>query len=266
MKTLRNSIIHGGNKRNFVRSLLASMAVLACSSTVMALPIDVNFQDMADGSWGESAWKPLSLSADFGLDVDIYGTYNGNNVYAYLDYGKAGLGTCRDLNTTDPAKINTKKSGSGSNLCSPSSDDNVNVYDGLGEGLKFLFNQNITVKDIWFNNNHDRDYGMEGDTVTVGGVNHTFVGARNDADLGWRYSFGGDGLTFAPTQMLTIDYFVPGDGSELRGEEFYISAVLFDLPPQLSTLRVPSAVPLPSTLALFGLGIAGLGWSRCKKA
>jgi hypothetical protein len=249
-----------------LKKLLASAAVLTCSSAAFALETTVNFQTMADSDWGESAWSKLSLN-ELGLDVDITGIYNGDTVFAYLDHsgggnasrsGQAGLGTCRALNSN--ASSDVKKPSNTSNSCSPSSDDNVNVYDDKGEGLKFTFNQNLTVKEIWFNNNHDPDYGMDGDTVVINGSNHTF-GARSNFDLGWLFEFGPEGFTFAPTQMLTIDYFVPGVGSNLLGEEFYISAVVFD-----DTPRDPdNPVPVPSTLALLGLGIAGLGARKRRK-
>ncbi|WOJ95294.1 PEP-CTERM sorting domain-containing protein [Congregibacter variabilis] len=34
----------------------------------------------------------------------------------------------------------------------------------------------------------------------------------------------------------------------------------------LRDISTPTTVPTPTTLALFGLGVAGLGWKRCKKA
>jgi hypothetical protein len=224
--------------------------------------------NLSAGGWGESAWTTLSLLNDFALDVDITGTYSGNDndIYAYLDRGTAGLGTCRNLTRTGTSAKNEKRN-SGGNLCAPSSDDNVNVIkDSAGsvlgvEGLKFTFNEVLTVKKMWLNNNHDPDYGMGGDTVIIDGSNHTFGATRDDAALGWLFDFGSFGKQFNVGEMLTVQYYNLMNTTQLHGEEFYISAVMFDDTP--TDTDIP--VPVPSTLALLGLGIAGLGARKRRK-
>lgn len=246
---------------NTVNKLLGTVAVLAFSGAAAAGPIMINFQTMADGAYGESAFETLSLLGDFGVDVDVSGTYGGQDAYAYLDAGEAGLGVCRDLNSAGDAKLDTKNPNSGSNLCQASSDDNVNTYDGLSEGVKFTFNEEVAITGIWFNNNHDPDYGMDGDTVLIAGSQYTFSSADKDIsnpELGWLFEFGGTNGDFMSGDMLTIDYFIPGPNSMLMGEEFYISAIEFELtPPGKDT-----PVPAPSTLVLLGLGLAGIAAKR----
>lgn len=82
-----------------------------------------------------------------------------------------------------------------------------------------------------------------------------FSGAAGNTKLGWLYSFGGgDGNTgqFNGGSKLDITY---------KDEQFYISAVVFEYTPRNPDIPVP----LPSTLALFGLGLAGLGARRRRK-
>jgi len=244
---------------------LVSTALLAFIGSAQAVPTTVNFQTITDGSgsYGESVWSTLSLYTDFGVDVDITGADGSTDAYAYLDYGKAGLGVCRNLNDAGVAKLNQKNPGSGSNLCAPGSDDNVNMGTS-GESLTFEFLEDLVVTGIWFNNNHDPDYGMDGDTVVINGINHTFddgadpsnhTETRDDVDLGWLFDFSTSTVsdTFLTGDTLNIGYYT---GSSLRAEEFYISAITFD---------TVSTVPEPAVLALLGLGLMGIGATKRKK-
>lgn len=247
------------NKTNTFAKLLGSAAMLTCSSAAFAGSYTINFQDMADGAWGESAWNPMPIDVDGNgtTDVNIFGKYGSQTVYAYLDAGTAGLGTCRELDTrTSQSKVaNTKYPSNGGNLCKDGSDDNVSFYDGISEGLQFSFLKDLDITGIWFNNNHDNPKTLDGDTITIGNVDHMFSGAADNTKLGWLYSFGGDDANtgqFNGGSTLDIKY---------KDEQFYISAVVFDYTPRNPDIPVP----LPSTLALFGLGLAGLGARRRRK-
>lgn len=239
---------------NTLKKQLLSLALLALAGSAQAVPTMVNFQTMADGAYGESAWDPLSLFDDFGLDVEIFGVHGNDSAYAYLDAGTAGLGVCRNLNATGVSNLDSKQPNSGTNLCDPGSDDNVNIHDSIGEALNFVFYEDLTVTKIWLNNNHDSDYGMDGDTVVIGGVNHTFNGAADDADLGWLFEFAGNDGVFSVNDALSIAYYSAA-GTNLIGEEFYISAMEFD----------STNVPEPTILALLGVGLVGFGVSRRRK-
>src|SRR5262245_38805108 len=122
--------------RNLTRiSLLTALLVLP---SVVAHADTIDFKNLADVQWGESAWSPLTITtANF--TVTITATKDGRGAYDYLDSGNAGLGVCGALMAGATANVQTHSTA---NLCNPSDDDNVTT----GEFLTLTFNKNVTIQ------------------------------------------------------------------------------------------------------------------------
>ena len=207
---------------------------------------------------GESSWSTLALGGAFlGLSITGHATIDNDvdgdpstpdlvpdvNQFAYLDWGTAGLGVCKDA-IGAPSGSNTGSSG---NSCAPRSDDNVTV----DEYLEISFDQSVVIENIWFNNNHDHDGLNTGDLVTIGGTDFEvanrgyapgMVGfsTTNGVDADGKFGIGSFYLDGSDT--LTIAF---------NNEQFYVSGIEF------------SAVPVPAAFWLFGTALIGfVGLSR----
>ena len=226
------------NKKIFTS--LAAFLVMLFSSQASAVTFDFIDLTQNGSGLGESSW--LSLSASDHVDLDYFGfkvTGHATNdlpndvagtadteQFAYLDWGTAGLGVCKDA---DGAPSGNNQ-GSSANSCAPRSDDNVTV----GEYLEFSFTQDVVVENIWFNNNHDGGFD-DTDKVTIGLVEYAVMTGFADGDNGI------GSFTLAAGDILKVAY---------NNEEFYVSGMAV------------SAVPVPAAIWLFGtalIGFVGLG-------
>lgn len=208
--------------RSTFAALLLTAGVSANASTTW------NFVSMANS--GEYGISTLSLLGD-GFSVDITGTKNGIDSYAYLDSGHGGLGVCGTLTA--------------GNQCNPANDDNITS----NEVLTMTFNNAVTIDKIWFNNNHDGDGTLSGNNVQIGGTDYSLILATGVPSFSddWTpntsfYVAAGGSLSF---QLASTNF-----------DQFYISG-----------MTVTAAVPEPETYAMLmaGLGLIGFMARRRKQ-
>ncbi len=215
---------------------LLIFSVLSTAS-VSAQAVVIDFADMANGAWGESAWNSLDLSYA-GFNVSVTSTYNGNAAYTYLDRNTGGLGVCRELNAAGNAALNTQTNSS-ANLCNPGDDDNMT----LGETLRLVFDTDVTIGTLWFNNFHDGDRSLLGDSIDIDGSAYTFTNGDNTTPS----------FTLVPYTVLAGEFF----DIAYNNENFYLDAM---------TVSTTVTVPAPATLALMGIGLLGFAGMRRRTA
>lgn len=221
-------------------------SLLFTTGAAQARIIDFVYLTEGAGQLGESAWSTLSLSfAEF--DVDISGS-NGHTVYAYLDFNHAGLGVCGAVDADD---IGVANPGSGSNVCNPSSDDNITE----GEAVHFVFSKDVTITKIWFNNTHDPDRTIiDPDVITIDGDNVLAVGngyapTSNQYNTAGNFNSSVDNW-LGPFSASADTAFIIA----YAGEQFYISGMEV------------AVVPEPCTLVLLGSGVLGIGLFRRRRS
>ncbi|NOZ54220.1 MAG: PEP-CTERM sorting domain-containing protein [Gammaproteobacteria bacterium] len=216
----------------FIKNFLLLIVLIALNNSAHA--VIINFKAMAEagGSHGESAWNPLTFSySDF--DLSITATQQGQDAYAYLDAGNGGLGVCGALYNAGSANQVTN---SGANLCNPGNDDNVTFY----ESLFFVFSNDVTIERIWFNNNHDGDRSLLGDLINIDGAAYMFSNGGYMID-----SYTTTPYTLAGGTIFDIAF---------NNEQYYVSAV-----------EVTTSIPEPTSIALLGLGLLGVGLVRVRR-
>jgi hypothetical protein len=148
-----------------------------------------------------------------------------------------------------------------------------------------IFPGYLAVKNDWSNN-----YGVHTEwfsstptitvnTIMIGGLAPTLVQAQNSDIRGWNddvfFRFADNTAPFTAGTSVSgsitlsgVGLFNPADMSTLE----LVSGLNFTSPisddddwARLEASSPSAVVPLPGTLALLGLGLAGLGWSRRKQ-
>jgi hypothetical protein len=219
-----------------LNKIIFSTFLFASAGSAYATLIDFK----ADANVTEAGYDPLTYVSTSGT-LNITALDGSNKAYAYMDKGNAGLGACPTITS--------------GLQCNPSSDDNVR----RNETVRMIWDTNVLITGIWFNNNHDSDFRLDGDTISIGGDNYLFTASDFDASRS-----SGDGTLSDAVAKRNADflydnyglgrYVSVGSDFDISwvNDQFYISAIEFE------------AVPEPGILALLSIGLIGLVAARRK--
>jgi len=226
---------------NLFKKIVTSTFLFSITGSVYAIPTTIDFKADADAL--ERGY--LSLDSYAGLTITASGPDDPNadgsidlNQYAYMDsrsganVANGGLGACMDVTS--------------SYQCAPSSDDNVT----FGESVHMVWDNDILITGLWFNNNHDGNRSLEGNTISIEGDDYLFNAADFDASRS-----SGDGTLSNAVSLRNADFLYGVSRAVSAGDSFDIS--FFDDQFYVSAIQYET-VPEPGVLALMSLGLIGM--------
>jgi hypothetical protein len=243
-----------------IKQLIAGVGIAAFALSVQATTISF------DGQLKNSTGTALSGTGGTLLDADVYGStlgfgdftvttgYSNNFNLAFANFSMINIIQANDRNVYQD--INPGNGGLGAFTESGRSGDSDNLNSNLGSGsnfdeiLFFNFNQEVLLNTFWFNGNHKETVNTSGNGAqfnifkTTDGNNYSSLYGGQQKPTAAEYL--APNLTTAYSQFAVA---MTGWGDQGG----YVEAIQY------------TSVSAPATIALFGLGLAGLGFTRRKK-
>jgi hypothetical protein len=204
----------------------AAIALLAASSSGFASPVTVLSYDMANGSTGSYNYWDDTYSGSGSKTTD----------FAALSGGKGDL--TDGIKATDNWNVTEAPTGPGPYV----------GWSNFNPVIRFHFGAPVTINGISFNFDDANGFGGVSTplSVTVGGT--TYAVADPVGSAPFQFDLTGLGLTVSDLD-ITLNR---------RTNWVFVSEISFD------DGRSGGVVPEPGALALLGLGLAGLAFSRRK--
>ena len=147
--------------------------------------------------------------------------------------------------------------------------DLVGVVDNVGTSdvNSFFIGPDDSINVDWIN------FGLTGGTISQNGGDYsvTNTGAYDTEIFGTYIYTNGPNIFTGMTVDISISFVLSGlfNSSQLDGMDIYVSAGYNGYPSlpdiDIADLALAQSVPEPGTLALLGIGLAGMGFSRRRK-